>query len=241
LGQEAQQPTQQYHQVVLKETANIAISVELNDSTSKGESMDLPKLLGDKEALELRMSQVDDAHIASLSQFVRRLRERMELHAAIPYIDPWDGGVEAEVLFLLEAPGPKAINSGFVSMNNPDETAKNFFEISREVGIDRKRIAIWNTVPWYIGSGKKIRSANSADIVAGIETLAELLQLLPKLSAIVLVGGKAQKANGHIRSVAPHFKVFTSPHPSPLFVNRKPENRGTLLRCWQAVQSFLEG
>ena len=70
---------------------------------SKGESMDRPKLLRDKDQLKLRLSQVDDAHIATLSQFVRRLRERMGPDAAIPYLDPWDGGVEAEVLFLLSS------------------------------------------------------------------------------------------------------------------------------------------
>lgn len=84
--------------------------------------MDRPKLLGDLEALESRIAQLSDAHVAPLTQFVHRLREQIGPDAAIPYIDPWDGGVEAEALFLLEAPGPKARNSGFVSMNNPDET-----------------------------------------------------------------------------------------------------------------------
>lgn len=201
--------------------------------------MDRPKLLGDTEALELRLSQINDPHMAPLTGFVERLRERMGPDVAIPFIDPWDGGVEAEVLFLLEAPGPKARNSGFVSMNNPDETAKNFFELSRQAGLDRKRTVTWNTVPWYIGSGGKIRPANSSDIASGIESLAELLQLLPKLQAIVLVGGKAQKAEAHVRDLAPHLKVFASPHPSPMFVNRKQENRGVLLRSWQAVEEFL--
>ncbi|MGM8851303.1 uracil-DNA glycosylase [Salinicola sp. V024] len=202
--------------------------------------MDRPKLLGDRRALEDRLSQVNDAHMAPLTDFVHRLRERMGTEVVIPYIDPWDGGVEAKVMFLLEAPGAKARNSGFVSMNNPDETAKNFFEISRESGIDRKQIVTWNTVPWYIGSDSKIRPATSSDISAGIESLAELLGLLPKLKAIVLVGGKAQKAESYIHQAAPHLKVFISPHPSPLFVNRRPENRAVLTKHWQAVKFFLE-
>lgn len=202
--------------------------------------MDRPKLLGDPAALAARLSQVNGVHIAPLTNFVDRLRERMGAEAAIPYFDPWDGGVDAEVLFLLEAPGPKARNSGFVSMNNPDETAKNFFEISREAGIDRKRIVTWNTVPWYIGSDSKIRPATSSDIAAGVMSLADLLQLLPRLRAIVLVGGKAQKTENHVRRVASHLKVFTSPHPSPLFVNRRPENRDKLINDWRAVQAFLE-
>lgn len=195
--------------------------------------MDRPKLLGESNALALRLSQINEVHIAPLTQFVRRLRQNMDPNAAIPFFDPLDGGVNAEVLFLLEAPGPKAKNSGFVSMNNPDETAKNFFEISREAGINRKRIVIWNTVPWYIGEEGRIRPANTTDIVAGITSLYNLLNLLPKLRAIVLVGKKAQKTEAHIRKIAPYLKVFTSPHPSPMFVNRSPGNRDFLLNRWR--------
>jgi len=201
--------------------------------------VDRPKLLGMKAALEERLSQINDAHMAALTNFVHCLRERMGDGAAIPYMDPWDGGLEAEVLFLLEAPGAKAKNSGFVSMNNPDETAKNFFEIIHQVGIDRKRMVMWNTVPWYIGSGDRIRPATTSDIVDGIESLAELLQLLPKLRVIVLVGEKAKKAEKHVRGVAPHLEVFATPHPSPMFVNRKPGNRDVLLHGLRAVKIFL--
>ncbi len=116
-------------------------------------------------------------------------------------------------MFLLEAPGPKARNSGFVSMNNPDETARNFFEVSREAGINRKRIIIWNAVPWYIGSGSKIRPADSRDLAAGVGYLPELLLLLPKLRGVVLVGKKAKKAEHQVRDAAPHLDLFCSPHP----------------------------
>jgi uracil-DNA glycosylase len=202
--------------------------------------MDSPKILGDKNVLEARLSQINDDHIAPLSGFVTKLRAEMGPSAAIPYFDPWDGGINAEVLFLLEAPGAKARNSGFVSMNNPDETAKNFFELCQEAGIERKRIVIWNAVPWYIGSGKKIRPAKSADISEGTESLDELLRLLPDVRAIVLVGLKAQKATRRVNEIAPTLKIFNSPHPSPMFVNRKPENRGILLSKWQDVRSLLE-
>jgi uracil-DNA glycosylase len=206
-----------------------------------GKPMDYPKLLGDKEARETRLSQVTEEHVAQLTSFVDALRTKMGGEAAIPYFDPWDGGVEAEVLFLLEAPGPKARNSGFVSMNNPDETAKNFFELLHEARIDRSRIAIWNTVPWYIGSGAKIRPANSRDIASGVESLGDLIELMPKLRAVVLVGAKAQKAERHIRDLAVKLKLFSSPHPSPMYVNRRPENRETILKSWQEVQTFIDG
>jgi hypothetical protein len=41
-------------------------------------------------------------------------------------------------LFVLEAPGPQAVRSGFMSRNNPDETAKNWFDPSRDTGINRR-------------------------------------------------------------------------------------------------------
>ncbi|MFQ2158013.1 uracil-DNA glycosylase [Aeromonas hydrophila] len=201
--------------------------------------MDIAKMLADDAAIKARMAQLEEPHIRVLTQFVRDLREKMGAEAAIPYFDPWDAGVQAEVLFLLEAPGPKAKNSGFISMNNPDETAKNVFEMTHAIDLDRRRILLWNTVPWYIGSGQRIRAANTKDIRQGIDSLAQLLALLPCLQAVVLVGKKAQKVEKHIRAVAPQLNIFTSPHPSPMFVNRKPENRSLLLNDWQHVQKSL--
>lgn len=198
-------------------------------------------MLRDEAAKEERLSQITEPHVSSLTDFVYGLRDRMGPEAAIPYFDPWDGGVEAEALFLLEAPGPKARNSGFVSMNNPDETAKNFFELIHAAEIDRRRIALWNTVPWYIGSDVKIRPASSSDIASGVESLADLFKLMPRLYVVVLVGSKAQQIKKHIQSVAPDLWIFSSPHPSPMFVNRRPDNRETTLKSWSAVRMFMEG
>ena len=201
---------------------------------------DVPKLLGTSLAVEERLNQIELPHIAPLTDFVRRLRSRMGPDTTIPYFDPWDGGINAEVLFLLEAPGPKASQSGFISRNNPDETARNFFELNQQTGIDRKRTVVWNVVPWYIGSGSRIRPANAIDIDKGTESLGELLQLLPKLRAIVLVGQKARKAKSHIKKLAPELAILESPHPSPLFVNRKPGNRQLLLEKFRRVRAFLD-
>lgn len=131
------------------------------------------------------MRQLDEAHMVPLVRFVNELRTTMGDDVAIPHFDPWDGGVAAEVLFLLEAPGPQARNSGFVSMNNPDESAKNFYEILHEVGIDRKRIVIWNIVPWYIGAHGKIRPARAQDVDQGSQSLGRLCMLLPRLRALI--------------------------------------------------------
>jgi hypothetical protein len=201
---------------------------------------DAPKLLGNDAARQERLSQLHESHVAPLTAFVEALREEKGPAFQIPYFDPWDGGVQARVLNLLEAPGPKAVRSGFISRNNPDETAKNSFELHRDAGVPRRWAVSWNIVPWYIGTGTKIRPAKSEDIADATRCLERLLGLLTNLRAIVLVGRKAQRAEGRIQRLRPDIKMFRSPHPSPLFVNNAPGNRGKILSVLRDVRIFLE-
>lgn len=189
--------------------------------------IDRPKLLEDATAVAERMSELHAPHIAPLTTFVEELRAEAGPGAQVPYFDPWDGGIAATTLFLLEAPGSRAVRSGFVSRNNPDETAKNFFELNVEAGIDRKKTVVWNVVPWYVGDGRKIRAASPKDIEGGLMPLARLLGLLPRLNTVVLVGRKAEKA-GRLLDLE-RYAVFTCPHPSPMFVNNAPGNREKVL------------
>ena len=199
--------------------------------------LDAPKLLASVEAREERRSRLSEVHMVPLTRFVERLRER-HLDRAIPDFDPWDGGVSADVLFLLEAPGARAIQSGFVSRNNPDETAKNFFEINRAIGLDRRRTVIWNIVPWYVGTGTRIRPVVASDIAAALPALQELLALLPALRAVMLVGKKAQRAE-RLLDLANETRVCRCPHPSPLFINNKPGNRALIEDQLRQVVQYL--
>ena len=198
---------------------------------------DTPKLLGDIRAKAERMQLLRNPHIAPLTDYVEQLRLEAGPGAGIPYFDPWDGGIDAEALFLLEAPGAKAVSSGFVSRNNPDETAKNIFQLCQEAGLERKATVLWNVVPWYIGTGSKIRAATPADLGAGLKALPRLLELLPKVKAVVLLGRKAERAQPHIDKVK--YRVFTSPHPSPLFVNNAPGNRERILSVFRQAREFV--
>lgn len=190
---------------------------------------DAPKTLRSQTAREERTRMLTMPHIAPLSNFVEKLRAEMGSDFGIPYFDPLDGGINASILFLLEAPGSKALSSGFISRNNPDETAKNFFELNKIAGIDRSVTVCWNVVPWYIGTETKIRPANYNDIEQALASLKRLLELLPKLRIIVLMGKKAAHVESKVLKMNPTVKIFTIPHPSPLFINRLPENRGLLL------------
>lgn len=164
------------------------------------------------------MRDLAQQHMVSLTRFVERLRVAKGQDFEIPDFDPWDGGVNAEILFPLEAPGARAVKSGFVSRNNPDETAKNFHLLNAQAGIDRRRTITWNAVPWYIGSGSKIRPAARDDVIAASDSLIELLGLLPRLRAVVFVGKKALFAKRLVETRCPTLMTFSIPHPSPLYI-----------------------
>jgi uracil-DNA glycosylase len=207
----------------------------------RSQPADVPKLLADPAARAARRERLAEPHVAPLTAYVAALRREAGPDAAIPDFDPLDGGTMAELLYLLEAPGAKAVHSGFISRNNPDETAKNFFELNREAGIPRDRTVTWNIVPWYIGTGTRIRAADRSDIEAGLPALKSLLGLLPKLKVVVLIGRKAESAADLVSQLRPGLRVFRAPHPSPLFVNNAPGNRGRILSVLREAGACLNG
>lgn len=200
---------------------------------------DEPKSLKNPKERAARLARVDNPHVRPLNQLVRRVRREAGQGSAVPFFDPDDGGIEARCLFLLEAPGPGAVASGFVSRNNPDETAKNFLLLNREAGLDRKLTVSWNIVPWYIGTGAKIRPARSDDIARGSEYLEPLLASLPRLRVVVLVGRKAQRAETRVRDLIPAADVVHMLHPSPLVLNTNKEARGVALGVLKQVAAAI--
>ena len=195
---------------------------------------DAPKSLADPAAREVRRLQLRELHMQPLADFVRHLRIDHP-NRSIPDFDPSDGGAQARLLYLLEAPGRRATDSGFVSRNNPDETAKNFFALNVEAGIPRRLTLIWNVVPWYIGSGTKIRAATKDDVGEGRPSLMELLSLLPRLELVVFIGRQAEHAANWLKRERPELMYLNCPHPSPLYVNHAPGNRQRILEVLHEV------
>jgi uracil-DNA glycosylase len=201
--------------------------------------VDAPKTLATELERAARTALLSQRHVEALARLVESMREAKGPSYKIPDFDPMDGGSNAEVLFLLEAPGPKAVASGFVSRNNPDETAKNFFLLNHEAGIDRRRTITWNAVPWYIGSGTKIRPAKRDDVREADEWLKALLETLHQLRIVVFVGQKALHARGVIQSCRPAIEIMTMPHPSPVFINRASGNRNRVLAALQMLAARM--
>ncbi len=189
---------------------------------------------------QARRRLLADPEIAPLTRLVEEIRAEEGLHGEVPYFDPHDAGARARVLFLLEAPGPKAVESGFISRNNPDPTARNFLLLLKEAMIPRDETLLWNIIPWYIGTGERIRPARHSDIRAGEKYLQRLLALLPELKAIVLVGRKAQAAAKFLSGLT-GARVFHTLHPSAQVITCWPEKRVQLLEELRSVRSFLNG
>ncbi len=147
-----------------------------------------------------------------------------------PGFDPENGNESARFLFVLEAPGPKAKERRIVSINNNDQTAKNFRQQLKAAGIEQADIAVWNIVPWYLGNleGTRIRAANSDDIRKGLPYLGRVIKAMPKLQCIVLVGGKARGAHIWLSSFGTAARILSCHHPSPKVLNSDlaagPEN-----------------
>ncbi len=205
-----------------------------------------PKSLKREEEREARKAMLAEPHVAPLAALAERIRAEGQ-GRTVPDFEPLDGGVDARALFLLEAPGPKAVESGFVSMNNPDESAKTTIGIVREAGLDRKDLAYWNIVPWYVGSGTKIRPVEKADLKEATGYLAELLSLMTKLEVVVLVGNKARDGFYAARTdIAKSIKgplpflVAETMLPSPQVIHTNPANRAKIMDAYRKLSAYLK-
>ena len=152
---------------------------------------DAPYTLGNPEE-QKRIKKLDfEAHqIQPLLPLVDKIRKGQQNEVPLP--DPLDGGTNAKFLFLLRSPGREAKHSGFISMNNPDPTAKNTFKFLHEAGFKRKDILLWNIVPWYLG--KEAKNVNRETILVGAKYADDLVKLIPNLRALVFMGLDSKKA-----------------------------------------------
>lgn len=194
------------------------------------------KALREEGAREQLRKRVYEPHVKPLNDYIDRLRSRLGEGFTIPYVDPNDGGVESRILVLLEAPGPQAaFTTGFVSRNNPDESAANFLSIFDGAGLHRGDTVVWNIVPWYLGDGARITPAAANDVEAARDLLFDFMSLCTRLRAVVLMGKAAQRAEATIAASRPELEIIKTPHPSPQFVNRHPNNKAKILAPLKAL------
>ncbi len=159
-----------------------------------------------------------------LSEVTKIIRKDLNLSVEVPDFDPKNGNENAKFLFLLEAPGPKAVKTGLISFDNPDPTARNFRKQIDKAGIKLGEIAVWNVVPWYLGNDSKsaIRSAKSSDIDMALKYLKLVISAIESLKCIVLVGGTARKSHVALSRFTT-VRIFSCHHPSAKVINTNPK------------------
>ncbi len=176
-------------------------------------------------------------HMKPLTDYLLSVRAKCGEDYQIPDFDPYDGGIQARALFLLEAPGPKA-RHGFVSRNNPDPTAENLWHLMQDAGIPRQDTLLWNICPWYVGENGHILPVRAKDIQEARPYLRGLLGLLPRLQMIVLIGRKAQSATRYLSSITP-LPIKHTYHMGAQVFNRWPDKRKTTQEDFAAIAKFL--
>ena len=166
-----------------------------------------------------------EPHIAPLADYAEKLRAAYPAWE-FPDFDPLDGGVNADLLFLLEKPGPRTLaggkGSGFISRDNDNPTAEAIFAFMKEAGLARGCTVIWNVVPGWNGT----LQVTTAELLAGLDALKSLLPLLPKLRTVVLVGQRAQRAAPLVKPLG--LKILASAHPSP-------QVRASQIEVWRRI------
>lgn len=172
-----------------------------------------------KEVREERRSLLREPHVTDLTDFAEKIREEKE-GLDIPDFDPLDGGVKARCLFLFEAAGGKAVESGFASRNNDDPSAHNFFCLNKEEDFDRTLTASWNIVPWALRETGRNPKPTTEETQEGLNYLGVLLELLYDLEVVVLSGDYARKATPYLYVNHPKLCVLHAPHPSSQSLNQ---------------------
>ena len=176
-----------------------------------------------------------------LDQYLQEIRQEQGLTTQVPGFDEQNGNELARFLFVLEAPGPKAVETGVVSTDNPDPTARNLGLQLKKAGVPRADIAIWNTIPWYIGNDERtrIRTPLADDLNLGIGYLIRLLPLLANLKCIVLVGGAARKAHVALSS-ATRARILSCHHTSARAMNSSPTRAEENMRVFEYMINSVD-
>lgn len=192
-------------------------------------------------------------HVAPINELVDELGTRDEAGHP-PYVAPMYKGVRARALAILRDPGPKAggeNGSGFLSVENDDQSAQRQDEFFRGAGIDPAEVVPWNAYPWYINS-KPTRE----QLLQGTEPLRRLIALLPHLRVVILEGIDAKAAwdlfvarhgawvrSRGIEAVSTyHPSRQALQHPDPAERDRREEHiRSTLRRAARVIDEHDSG
>jgi hypothetical protein len=184
-----------------------------------------------------------ESHIAPINHYVDEIRSLGDGWA--PYVAPIHGGVDARVLSILRDPGPATqdgdAGSGFLCVENDDASAELQCELLDHADLIAKDLLPWNAYPWYIN-----RKPSTAELLLGLPTILQLLELAPAIQVVVLQGGDAQASWKLLRRHHPQairtrrLAVVETYHPSrqALFTPDPVEQERRRVRRFEAFRDI---
>ena len=125
-----------------------------------------PKGLADAKILEERRAMLlTEPRVQPLREWCSDLAERRGV--VVPEFDPAEAGIEARVLIFHEVPAGPMIDrgkaserpvSGFVSVDNDDQSAANMWSLREESGLKgaRERVSAFNGLRVEVGGPKSL-------------------------------------------------------------------------------------
>lgn len=144
----------------------------------------------------------------------------------IPKFEPSNGNEGARLLFVLERPGPKSVGttqaggSGVISQYNNDPSAKTMRALLELSGLQSDDICLTNIVPHVRSERAKVSNERVTrdEIFMGVSRLIEVIDAMPNLETVILVGTKAQKIESflqvELQTRRPEVSVTTMFHTS---------------------------
>lgn len=195
-------------------------------------------LLDNAAAIAERADALGSPHIAPLERYAEILRQR---HGDVPHFDPFDGGVGARLLVLLATPGPSTASIRFTSRDNPTGTARTLRRLFTNSEIDRSETVLWNAVPWILPrQGDRLGVPRTRDVEDARNELPRLLELLPRIEVVVLLGKIASEvalARAHHMGLTAH----VAPHPSPANLAADQTASAKLEEAFDRAADLLQG
>lgn len=182
-----------------------------------------------------RFTRLSEPHLLPLTRWVELLRtEGLE----VPDFDPEDGGVHARALFLLESPGPRAVQTRFVSRDNPDPSARNMAAALDLAGFGRSDTILWNVVPYCVSTRERNQNATMQQIRAAAPLTQALVDMLANLKAVTFCGRRAQVMLPLLK-FGTGVRVFSTFHPGAQSFNRE-RCRNDVLSTFREVRASIQ-